>query len=332
MQLRTFGRTGMQLSVLGFGCGAVGGLIVRGDPADQERTIARAIAAGVNYFDTAVQYGNGESEKNLGRVLQKLKPANVVVGTKVRIPSSDFGRIADAVQISLEGSLARLRLDRVDIFHLHNEITVAGGGSTLSARQVLDEVVPAFEQLRRQGKTRFLGITALGDTAALRQVIDARVFDSAQVVYNMLNPSAAEPLPQNYPAQDYGRLFDHTQAAGVGVVGIRVLAGGALSGSAERHPIAGPAPEPIGSAMSYDADVARAGRLFQLVKEGYANSLTEAATRFALSPPAMGTILVGMATPQQFEDALAAAEKGPLPQAALDRLSALRRAFSGEPR
>ena len=332
MQLRNFGRTGMQLSVLGFGCGAVGGLIVRGDPADQERTIARAIAAGVNYFDTAVQYGNGESEKNLGRVLQKLKPANVVVGTKVRIPSSDFGRIADAVQISLEGSLARLRLDRVDIFHLHNEITVAGGGSTLSARQVLDEVVPAFEQLRRQGKTRFLGITALGDTAALRQVIDARVFDSAQVVYNMLNPSAAEPLPQNYPAQDYGRLFDHTQAAGVGVVGIRVLAGGALSGSSERHPIAGPAPEPIGSAMSYDADVVRAGRLIPLVNEGFANSLTEAATRFALSHPAMGTILVGMATPQQFEDALAAAEKGPLPQAALDRLSALRRAFSGEAR
>ena len=77
MQLRVFGRTGMQLSVLGFGCGAVGGLMVRGDAGDQERTIARAIAAGVNYFDTAVLYGDGESEKNLGRVLQKLKPANV---------------------------------------------------------------------------------------------------------------------------------------------------------------------------------------------------------------------------------------------------------------
>ena len=86
MQLRVFGRTGMQLSVLGFGCGAVGGLMVRGDAADQERTIARAIAAGVNYFDTAVLYGDGESEKNLGRVLQKLKPANAVVGTKVRLP------------------------------------------------------------------------------------------------------------------------------------------------------------------------------------------------------------------------------------------------------
>src|SRR5256886_2756159 len=332
MQLRVFGRTGMRLSVLGFGCGAVGGLMVRGDAADQERAIARAIAAGVNYFDTAVQYGDGESEKNLGRVLQKLKPANVTIGTKVRVPPGEFGRIDDAVRTSLEGSLTRLHLDRVDIFHLHNPITVQGGGSALSTRQVLDELVPAFERLRQQGKVRFLGITALGDTAALHQVIDARVFDSAQVVYNMLNPSAADELPARYPAQDYGRLFDHTQAAGVGVVGIRVLAGGALSGSGERHPIASPPPQPIGSAISYDADLARARRLRPLVEEGFAASLTEAATRFALSSSMMGTILVGMATPQQFEDALTAAEKGPLPQAALDRLSALRQAFSGEPR
>jgi aryl-alcohol dehydrogenase-like predicted oxidoreductase len=332
MEMQVFGGTGMQLSVLGFGCGAVGELVVRGDPLDQERTVARAIDAGVNYFDTAVQYGNGESEKNLGRVLQTLKPANVVVGTKVRLPSGDFGRIADAVAKSLEGSLARLRLDRVDIFHLHNAIMETGGGEALSVRQVLDEVVPAFEQLRQQGKTRFLGLTAIGDTAALHQVIDARAFDSAQVVYNMLNPSAAAELPANYPAQDYGRLLDHTRAAGVGVVGIRVLAGGALSGSTERHPIASQPPEPIGTAMSYDADVARARRLMPLVKEGFAASLTEAATRFALSHPAMGTILVGMATRQQFEDALAAVQKGPLPGTALDRLAALRQTFSGEPR
>ena len=193
-------------------------------------------------------------------------------------------------------------------------------------------MVPAFERLRGQGKIRFLGLTAVGDTAALHQVIDAGVFDSAQVVYNMLNPSAAEALPANYPAQDYARLFDHTVKAGVGVVGIRVLAGGALSGSAERHPIASPPPEPIGSAMSYDADIDRARRLVPLVEQGFAASLTEAATRFALSSPAMGTILVGLATRQEFEHSLAAVLKGPLPQAALDLLSILRQAFSGEPR
>jgi aryl-alcohol dehydrogenase-like predicted oxidoreductase len=63
MEMRVFGRTGMQLSVLGFGCGAVGGLMVRGDPRDQERTIARAVASGVNYFDTAVQYGKANRKR-----------------------------------------------------------------------------------------------------------------------------------------------------------------------------------------------------------------------------------------------------------------------------
>ena len=332
MEMRVFGRTGMRLSVLGFGCGAVGGLMVRGDPRDQERTIARAIAVGVNYFDTAVQYGNGESEKNLGCILQSLKPTNAVVATKVRLPSAKFSSIADIVATSLEGSLARLRRERVDIFHLHNAITESGGGEALSVQQVLGEVVPAFERLRQQGKTRFLGLTAVGETDALHQVIDARAFDSAQVVYNVLNPSAATELLANYPAQDYGRLFDHTVAAGVGVVGIRVLAGGALSGSTERHPVASPPPEPIGSAMSYEADVLRARRLMPLVKEGLASSLAEAATRFAFAHPAIGTILVGMATPREFEDALAAVQKGPLPPAALQQLMALRQAFAGEPR
>src|SRR5271155_193171 len=152
METRIFGRTGMPLSVLGFGCGAVGGLMVRGDPRDQERTIARALAVGVNYFDTAVQYGNGESEKNLERVLQNLKPANASVGTKVRLPSAEVGRIAATGTKSLESSLARLRRDRVDILHLHNAIPGTGGGEALSAAQVLGEVVPTFERLRQQGK------------------------------------------------------------------------------------------------------------------------------------------------------------------------------------
>ena len=332
MEMRVFGRSGLRLSALGFGCGAVGGLMVRGTPRDQERAVGRAFDAGVNYFDTAVQYGDGASEKNLGRALQSLKRSDRVIGTKVRLPPTDVGRIGDAIAQSLDGSLSRLRLDRVDIFHLHNSITASGGGPALSVRQVLGEVVPAFERLRQAGKIRFLGLTAVGDTEALQQAIDSGKFDSAQVVYNMLNPSAASGLPANYPAQDYGRLFDRTRAAGTGVIGIRVLAGGALSGSAARHPIASPPPAPIGSAMSYEADVARARRLEPLVAEGFAASLTEAATRFALSQPAIGTILVGIATPEQFEEALKAVEKGPLPAAALDRLSALQQEFAGEAR
>ncbi len=332
MEMRTFGRTGKQVSVLGFGCGAVGGLMVRGSSADQERAVAKALGAGINYFDTAVQYGNGLSETHLGQVLAKLKPANAIVGTKVRLKPADFSRIRRAVTESLDGSLSRLGRDHVDIFHLHNAITVDGEGESLSAAIVLQEVVPAFEALRAAGKTRFLGITAVGDTAALHQVVNSEKFDSAQVSYNMLNPSAASDIPTGYPAQNYERLFDHTIKAGVGVVGIRVLAGGALSGSAERHPTASPPPEPIGSALSYGTDLQRAQRLMPLVTEGYASTLAEAATRFAISHPAMGTILVGMATVDEFDAALAAVLKGPLPVEALARVVALSRGFIGEGR
>jgi aryl-alcohol dehydrogenase-like predicted oxidoreductase len=321
----------MQFGVLGFGCGAVGGLMVRGDPADQERTVARALAAGVNYFDTAAQYGNGESEKNLGRILKRLNPSAIHVGTKVRIPN-DARSLADAIVQSLDTSLQRLQRTEVDVLHLHNAITVAGGGSALGVRQVLDEVVPTFESLRKLGKLRYVGITATGDTQALHEVIDSGRIDSAQVAYNMLNPSAATSLPADYPAQDYGKLLEHTSRARVGAICIRVLAGGALSGSSERHPIASAPPNPIGSARRYDDDLARAQRLAPLIKEGYAANLAEAATRFCISTPAVGTILVGIATPQQFEDALTAVKKGPLPQAALDRLAELQARFAGEPR
>jgi aryl-alcohol dehydrogenase-like predicted oxidoreductase len=330
METRVFGRSGMRLSILGFGCGAVGGLMVRGSPADQDRAVGLALDAGINYFDTAVQYGNGTSETNLGRVLGARRPAGVAVGTKVRVPPGS--PIASTVTESLHASLQRLKMDHVDIFHLHNPITEAGGGEAISVTQVKNEVIPAFEALRKAGKTRFLGITAVGETAALHQVIDAGLIDSAQVSYNMLNPSAATALPANYPAQDYGRMFDHTQKAGVGVVGIRVLAAGALSGIAERHPTASPPPAPIGSAHSYEIDLQRARRLMPLVTEGYASTLAEAATRFAITHPAMGSILVGMATVEEFQASLAAVLKGPLPQAALDRLNALTAAFSGEQR
>ena len=332
VETRPFGPDGTPVSLLGFGCGAVGGLMVRGAAADQERAVARALEAGINYFDTAVQYGDGASERHLGGILRKLGANEALVGTKVRVQPAEFGGIAAAVAASLDGSLRRLQRDHVDIFHLHNAITTAGDGGSLSVRQVLEEVVPAFQSLRTAGKLRLLGLTAVGETAALQQVIDAGAFGSAQVTYNMLNFSAGSALPPDYPAQDYGQLFEHTRPARVGVVGIRVLAGGALSGVAHRHPIASPEPEPIGSALSYKADLGRAARLIPLVTEGFAASLPEAAIRFAIAHPAMGTILVGMASVDEFEAALAAVLKGPMPAAALQRVAEFTAGFSGESR
>jgi L-galactose dehydrogenase/L-glyceraldehyde 3-phosphate reductase len=316
---------------LGFGCGAVGGLMIKGAPTDQEHVVARAIELGIDYFDTAAMYGNGESEKNLGRVLKSLKP-DIVVGTKVRVPAAAKGRIAEAIAESLEASLARLQRDHVDLFQLHNHITLDGRESDLTPDIVLGEVVPAFERLQRDGKTRFFGITAVGDTAALHQVVDARAFDTAQVSYNMLNPSAGRAVPAGYPAHDYGDLLAHTKAASMGVIAIRILAAGALSGSEARHPLGSPSVEPIGSGSSYKTDVERARRLEDLVRDGYVQSLVEASIRFAISHDAVTTALVGYSTLDHLEYAAAAAEKGPLPPPALARLAALENNFAGEPR
>ena len=108
-----------------------------------------------------------------------------------------------------------------------------------------------------------------------------------------------------------------------------MLAGGALSGSAERHPIASPPPAPIGSALTYEADLARAGELSPLVADGIASSLSEAATRFAISHSAIATIIIGMATIDEFEQALAAVKRGPLPLAGLARVAELQQTFVG---
>jgi aryl-alcohol dehydrogenase-like predicted oxidoreductase len=331
VQTRTLGRTGIQVSVLGFGCGAVGGLMVKGTAADQERAVARALDLGINYFDTAAMYGNGESERNLGRVLKSLKP-NLYLGTKVRVPAGGRRNIAAAVTASLEASLQRLQLDHVDLFQLHNHILADGRESDLTPEIVLGDVVPAFERLREQGKTRFFGITAVGDTAALHRVADSSTLDTAQISYNMLNPSAGTAVAPGYPAHDFGNLLAHTKAADMGVIAIRVLAAGALSGTEDRHPLGSPRVDPIGSGHDYQIDVERARRLEPLVREGYADTLVEAAIRYVIAHPAVSTALVGYSTQEQLEHAATAANKGPLPPAALDRLSALQNSFVGEAR
>src|SRR5438132_7851157 len=161
MNRRRFGRTGLDVSLLGFGCGAVGGLMIKGTASDQERAVSRALDLGINYFDTAQMYGNGESERNLGRVLKALKP-DCYVGTKVRLPPTERGQIGQAIAASLEASLQRLQRDSIDLFQFHNAIVGRTRGPDFGADAVLDEVVPAFERLRDQGKFRFFGITAVG--------------------------------------------------------------------------------------------------------------------------------------------------------------------------
>lgn len=336
MQRRALGNTGLEVSTLGFGCGWVGGMMIKGSPADQARSVARARELGINYFDTAPHYGNGESERALGQALKAAGVRDAIVGTKtwVQVPrEGNIARgIADYIRKSIETSLALLQLETVDLFQLHNVLGVTRRDDVLDPATVLNDVVPVFQQLQHEGKVRAIGFTALGETAAIEALIDSGAFATAQVVCNLLNDSAVRTLPANYPAQDYRRIVARMQARGMGALCIRAMAGGALSGTTERHPLGLANVPPLGSGASYEADVARAQRLQALVDEGHAASLVEAAVRFCTGNAAFATTVLGLSSLDQLEAAAAATESGTLTPAALSRLASLQSAFVGEPR
>jgi aryl-alcohol dehydrogenase-like predicted oxidoreductase len=321
MEYRMLGRTNLRVSALGFGCGNVGGLMIRGTRVERERAVARALELGVNFFDTAPLYGDGVSEEHLGQALDTLKP-QCFVATKVRLGEAGLADPAGAVTRSLETSLRRLRRDRVDLLQLHDPIRGARAHGEPGAGEALERILPAFETLRRAGKIGFVGMTAIGDTPAIHRVLDAGAVDSAQVPFNLLNPSAGVTVPRKFPGQDLDRLLDLTRAHRTGVVVIRVLAAGALSGETTRHPIAVPTVDPIASGPDYAADVGHARALRVLVDEGHAGSLVEAALRFPLGFDAVSTVLLGYSSQEHLEIAVAAVGKGPLPPAALRRAEA----------
>jgi aryl-alcohol dehydrogenase-like predicted oxidoreductase len=329
MNYRDLGRTGIKVSEIGFGCGNVGGLMIRGDPKDRVRAVARAMELGINYFDTAPSYGDGQSERNLGLVLKKLRP-QVHVGTKVRLEPQDMADIRGGVIRSVEDSLGRLGRDSVDLIQLHNRIAAQRQAAQdfLSTDDVLAEVVEAFQALRSQGKVRFYGITGGGETSALHQVIASGALYTVQAFYNLLNPSAGAGVPPGFPAQDFCRLVDKAAENGMGVLAIRVLAAGALSGVAERNPVAVTTVSPMGSGRDYREDVDRAGRFSFLVREGHVADLVEAALRFVLGKQEVSTVLVGYSSLEHLEKAVAAASRGPLPEEVVSRLTAVWAGFA----
>src|SRR5260370_702380 len=118
----------------------------------------------------------------------------------------------------------------------------------------------------------------------------------------------------------------------MGVMAIRGLAAGALSGTEQRDPLGSPSVEPIGSGSSYRIDVERSRRLEPLVREGFADSLIEFAVRLVILHEAGSTALVGISTLEHLEYAAAAANKGPLPREAIERIAEAQNSFLGEAR
>jgi aryl-alcohol dehydrogenase-like predicted oxidoreductase len=323
MEYRQFGQTGLQVSALGFGCGAVGGLLVRGQYNDMVRTIGHAIDAGITYFDTARAYGNGRSEENLGRVLKELKP-DVIVGTKVQLRTEEINDIESAVVSSVEGSLQRLQKDTVDLIQLHNRVSAECHPEKAWLSEVeVEQALNAFQRLQQQGKVRHFGMNGLGDTQVLHHLIKNSAAETIQSCYNLINPSAGIKMQSGFPFQDYECLIDRAAEQNMAVMAIRILAAGALSGSAQRHPNAAQNVGPIATGSTFAEDVTLAQRFNFLVEYGYTQSLVEAAIRFAISKTGISTALVGISNKDQLIQAVTAANKGPLPDEVFSTLRAI---------
>ena len=322
MEYRLLGNTGLTVSVIGFGCGDIGGLIVQGEVQERTQAIRRALEVGITYFDTAALYGRGQSEINLGAALRQLK-ADPVLGTKVRLQPEELSNIKSGVVRSVENSLARLGRDHVHVIQLHNSVgqTRVEGQSVLTAEDAY-EVSEAFKALQAQGKISAWGLTAVGDTDTLHTIIRSGYFHTAQCPYNLLNPSQVSEVPYGYPYQDFKGLMNTASSKSMGIIAIRVLAAGALSATAERHELAAQSPRPIGTGASLDADFAAAKKFSFLWSEGYADDMVEAAIRVAITNHHVSTALIGLSSMEQLEYAAIAAEKGPLPGEAIERLQA----------
>jgi aryl-alcohol dehydrogenase-like predicted oxidoreductase len=312
MQYRPLGTTGIRISAVSFGAGPVPALLTRSDAADlQAETMRAALDAGINWFDTAPTYGDGQSESSLGAALARLAPSGAHVATKVRLTVDGLTDIPRYVRESVDASLRRLQRPRVSLLQLHNSITPRRGDlpTSITPEDVLGSrgVAEAFGALRRAGTAAYLGLTALGDVASLLEVVRSRLFDAIQVPYHVLNPSAGSVLVPAGIEANYGNVIGECERLGIGVLAIRVFAGGALAG---QPPSTHTRTTKFFPMPVYERDQERAAALAPDLPAGL--SLPELALRFALGHPGVSSALVGFAAPEQVAEAVEFAGRGPL--------------------
>lgn len=318
---RTLGRTGISVSELAVGCGPIANLMTGQDRENQIAVLQRAIDCGLNWIDTAATYGQGQSETSIGRALNALNAAGRVhIATKVRLLPEDLQDIKAAVRKSIEGSLTRLGVSRVALLQLHNAITDRRGdeATSITPQDVLGRsgVLDALLQLRAEGLTEFVGLTAVGQANPLRTVIASGGFDTMQVPYNLLNPSAGFDLPASFPETNYGNVMSLAAEQRMGVFVIRVFAAGALL---NQDPGPYTAASKFFTLDLYRRDQIRAQQLRESF--GSETDLKELSVRFALQHPCVHSAIIGFSQPQHVAEAITFAQRGAIPDLELKQIS-----------
>ncbi len=318
MKQRAFGRSGIQVSEVIFGAGAVGGILVHKDDATKREAIRRAMAGDINWVDTAAQYGNGKSEESLGWLLPEtgFKP---YLSTKFNLDVENLKDIPAQIEERFRGSLARLKRSSVDVLQLHNRIGSKPGGRVMTVEQILGKngAADGMERLREKRLIRHMGITAIGETPSVCEVIRSRRFDSAQVYYNLLNPSAGRSMPKAWTGHDFTGVIDACRAYGVAVLAIRIFAAGVIA-TDERT-----GRESVLTAnTSVAEDERKTKAVFDAIGSGH-GTRAQVALRFVLSNPDVSAAIIGSAELHHIDEALKAAAMGPLPADVLSRLDKL---------
>jgi len=271
LPLRPLGATGLLVSALGFGASALGGVF--DDFAGEDEGVAAVLEAhalGINYFDTSPFYGGTKSERVLGRALATLPRDSFVVSTKVgRYGESEFDFSAARVRRSLDESLARLRLERVDVLLAHD---VEFG----DLDQILNETLPEMQRLKKEGKCSFVGVTGL-PLGALARLVRESPPGSVDVVLSYCHHCMCDTA--------LGALLPGLGRRGVGAVNASPLSMGLLSrrGPPSWHP----APDGLKAACAAaaeaaerrGADVSALAVAFSVRDERVASTLVSMATR-----------------------------------------------------
>ncbi|HEX6736991.1 MAG TPA: aldo/keto reductase, partial [Vicinamibacteria bacterium] len=286
MQHRKLGRTGLVVSEIGYGAwGIGGGMWVGAEDEDSLRALHRACDLGVNFFDTALDYGRGHSESLVGRLVRerrepvyvatKIPPRNKVWPAAKGVPVQEVFT-AEHIRSSAETSLKNLGHDSVDLLQLHvwrDEFLDQG-----------DEWKDAFLALKQEGKARFLGISINDhDPGSALRAVASGLFDTVQVIYNIFDQS---PEAQLFPL-----CLEHH----VGVLARVPFDEGGLTGA-----ITADTTFPQGDwrhryfAGDRKAQVQARAQALQAVMGAEAGSLPELALRFCLSHEAVSTVIPGM--------------------------------------
>jgi len=217
---------------------------------------------------------------------------------------------------SVDASLRRLKMDAVDVLHVHNRFTERRGEApdSLSAADVLGPVLEAYLSVQRAGKTRFIGVSAMEPhVPTLKRIMESGHYDTVLAYYNLLNRTAQEPPPPGLNLFDNGQIIPLAKSLNMGVIGIRSHAAGALTGQVDR---------PVAPGSLLEQDLAGAGSLGFLL-DGPISTLSQAAMVFCLMNPDIHTTVPGVKNTAEAEEIAGSVDLPPIPEHHLSRLREL---------